>query len=296
MTQERLMYIVLGATGHVGSATAQQLLQSGALVTVVTRDEGKADDWRRRGAEAVVLDVADTRALHDLFKRGRRAFLLNPPASPASDTDAEEHRTLSSIVGALDGSGLEKIVLQSAYGAQAGDQIGDLSVLFDFEQALARQPIPTTVLRAAYYMSNWDPLLGAAKQGMLPTMYPADLTIPMVAPADLGAAAARLLQDAPDRSGIHYVEGPARYTPRDVAAAFADALGRSVRPAVTLRADWEDAYRKLGFSKAAAASFARMTAVSVDGDYGLPTDPERGAVTLTQYIGELVEHDRAAKA
>lgn len=288
------VYIVLGATGHVGSAVAAALLDAGEAVTVVTRGADKAAGWRARGAEAAVLDVADADGLRAIFRRGRRAFLLNPPAAPSTDTDVEEHRTLAGIVAALDGSGLEKAVLESTYGAQPGDRIGDLSVLYDFEQALARQPIPFAVLRAAYYMSNWDALLGAARRGVLPTLYPPDLAIPMVAPADLGAAAARLLREEPTRAGVTYVEGPARYSSRDVADAFAGALGRDVTPAVTPRAGWLDAFRVQGFSDAAAVAYARMTAVSVDGGFATPDAPERGPTTLDSYIGALVRLDRGA--
>jgi uncharacterized protein YbjT (DUF2867 family) len=290
------MYVILGATGHVGSAAADDLIRAGKPVTVVTRDEENAASWQSRGAEAAVLDVTDVDALRSTFKRGRRAFLLNPPASPSTDTDVEEHRTFTSIVQALDGSGLEKVVVESTYGAQPGDRIGDLSVLFDFEQALARQPIPVTVLRAAYYMSNWDASLDAAKQGVLPTMYPADLVIPMVAPSDLGAAAARLLQEEVEQTGIHYVEGPARYSSNDVAAAFAKALDRHVAVAVTPRDQWQAAYRKLGLSDAAAFAFARMTAASVDGSFEMPTEPERGRISLDAYIAALVRQDQKAFA
>ena len=290
------MYVILGATGHVGSAAADDLIRAGKSVTVVTRDEEKAASWQSRGAEAAVLDVTDVGALRSAFKRGRRAFLLNPPAPPSTDTDVEEHRTFTSIVQALDGSGLEKVVVESTYGAQPGDRIGDLSVLFDFEQALARQPVPVTVLRAAYYMSNWDASLDAARQGVLPTMYPADLMIPMVAPSDLGAAAARLLQEDVEQTGIHYVEGPARYSSNDVAAAFAKALDRHVAVAVTPRDQWEAAYRKLGFSDAAAFAFARMMAASVDGSFEMPTEPERGRISLDAYIAALVRQDQKAFA
>jgi uncharacterized protein YbjT (DUF2867 family) len=62
----------------------------------------------------------------------------------------------------LDGSGLEKIVAQSTYGAQPGEGKGDLNVLYDLEQALAAQPISVSVIRAAYYMSNWDAALKTA--------------------------------------------------------------------------------------------------------------------------------------
>ena len=288
------MYIVLGATGHVGSAVANALLQSGKSVTVITRDENKATAWRSRGAEAAVVDVADVEALRLVFRRGQRAFLLNPPAPPSTNTDVEEHRTFECIVEAIGGSGLEKVVVESTYGAQPGNQLGDLSILFDFEQALARQPIPVTVLRAAYYMSNWDDLLDAARQGALPTMYPADLKIPMVAPADLGAAAARLFQENTDRTALHYVEGPARYSSNDVAAAFGRALGKAVQVEVTPRENWEEAYRKLGFSDAAAVAYARMTAVSVDGSFDMPSAPELGRVTLDEYIADLVHRSLAS--
>jgi uncharacterized protein YbjT (DUF2867 family) len=287
------MYIVLGGTGHVGAAVAHELMRSGALVTVVTRDEQKAASWRSRGSDAAVLDITDVRALRAVFKRGRRAFLLNPPAPPSSDTDEEEHRTFTSIIDAIDGSELEKVVVESTYGAQAGDRIGDLSVLFDFEQALARQPIPVTVLRAAYYMTNWDALLPAAKRGTLPTMYPADLAIPMVAPSDLGVMVARLLQQSVNETGIHYVEGPKRYSSNDVAEAFAKALGRSVAVAVIPREQWEDAYRKLGFSKRAATAYARMTSVSVDGSFDMPAKPDRGIVSLDSYVSALVQQEEA---
>jgi uncharacterized protein YbjT (DUF2867 family) len=289
------MYIVLGATGHIGSAVAASLLRAGAAVTVVTRDAKKAASWRMRGAEAAVLDMTDVDALRDVFKRGRRAFLLNPPAPPDTDTDAQEHRTLAAIAHAVEGSGLEKIVLESTYGARHGDRLGDLSVLYDFERALLRQAIPVTVLRAAYYMSNWDPLLESARHGVLPSMYPADVAIPMVAPADVAVVAAGLLQESPERNGTHHVEGPARYTSVDVASAFEKTLGRDVKLEVTPREGWETAFRKLGFSVAAAAAYARMTAISVDGDIETPNNPERGTTTLSEYIDQMV-YDRERKS
>ena len=283
------MYIILGATGHVGAAVAVALLDAGEPVTAVMRDADKAAEWRDKGAQVAVVDVADVAALRDVFRQGRRAFLLNPPADPATDTDREEHRTLAAIVAALDGSGLEKVVLESTYGARAGERIGDLSVLYDFEQALAAQPIPATFQRAAYYMTNWDEMLEPARQGALPSMLPADMVLPMVAPADLGAAGARLLRAPTDVTGTYYVEGPERYSIADVAAAFAEALGREVAVEVTPRDRIEAAFRDQGFSEAAADAFARMMELTRDEGPELPDDPIRGEVTLRRYIAALVE-------
>jgi uncharacterized protein YbjT (DUF2867 family) len=87
---------------------------------------------------------------------------------------------------------------------------------------------------------------------------------------------------------MHNVEGPRRYSPNDVANAFAAALGRPVDVAVTPRSEWRAAYRKLRFSEAAADSYARMTAISVDSDFEMPESTERGKVTLEAYVHNLV--------
>lgn len=142
-------------------------------------------------------------------------------------------------------------------------------------------------------MSNWDALLEPArKSGVLPTFYPEDLKIPMVAPADLGAVAAEMLGAETTAGEIRYVEGPDRYASGDVAAAFAAALESDVRPVVAPRDTWEAEYRKLGFSGPAAHSYARMTAVSVDEDFEMPADPTRGPTSLQAYVDALAASAR----
>jgi uncharacterized protein YbjT (DUF2867 family) len=283
------MFIILGGTGHVGSAAAKRLIELGQPVTIVSHSPAKRDAWERLGARFAVADVLDVEALRSVFRQGRRAFLLNPPADPSTDTDAQERQSVAAILQALEGSGLEHVVAQSTIGAQPGERLGDLNVLYEFEQGLRRQPIPASIIRAAYYMSNWDAALATVRaQGRLDTMIPADLAIPMVAPQDLGHAAARLLTAPAGQPDMHNVEGPRRYSPNDVAYAFAAALGRPVDVAVTPRSEWRAAYRKLGFSEAAADSYARMTAISVDSDFEMPESTERGKVTLEAYVRNLV--------
>ncbi|TJX41681.1 MAG: NAD-dependent epimerase/dehydratase family protein, partial [Mesorhizobium sp.] len=251
------MHIILGGTGRVGSATAATLLRQGEPVTVVTRDEAKAAALAAQGAEVAVADVVDVEALRGVFRRGTRAFLLNPPADPSTDTDAQERRTVAAIVAALDGSGLEKVVAESTYGARAGERTGDLTILHGLEEKLHRQPIAASIIRAAYYMSNWDASLEtASRDGVVNTLLPADFELPMVAPRDLGEAAARLLMEPLEKNGLHHVEGPSRYTPRDVAAAFGEALGRQVSVVSAPRERWVEAFEDMGFSPEAAQSYA----------------------------------------
>lgn len=287
------MYIVMGGTGHVGSATAQALLQHGVPVRVLTRRAAHASHLAGQGAQVVEADVNDVDALRATFRLGRRAFLLNPPADVALDTDVVERGTVDNILAALVGSGLEKVVVESTGGAQPGERLGDLSVLWHLEQGLCgpspAAAIPAAINRAGYYMSNWDAQLEAVRDtGRLQTMFPREVAVPMVAPRDLGAIAAARLMSAVDDIGVKAVEGPRRYSSADVARAFSKALGRPVEVVVTPRDQWHAAFRSLGFSEAAADAYTRMTAASVDSAFHTADDPVRGTMSLDEYLAALV--------
>lgn len=288
------MHIIMGATGHVGGACAEALLRAGQSVTAVVRMAERGEDLRARGAAiAVVPDVRDIALLQAAFSRGRRAFLLNPPAEPATDTDAEETATVRAILAALDGSGLEKVVAESTMGAVAGDRLeprtGDSSVLYGLEKGLAAQPIPAAINRAAYYFSNFDLQADTVRDtGALQTMFPPNFQLPMIAPADLGRAAARRMMSGLDDVGVVSIEGPTRPTFRDVAEAFAKALGRDVRLITTPREDWIKVFRAQGFSAAAADAYARMTAVAIDGPMTPESETENATMTLETYLRDLV--------
>jgi uncharacterized protein YbjT (DUF2867 family) len=272
------------------------LLRNEIPVTVVTRERSRAEALERAGAMIAVADVRDVEAIRAIFRTGRRAFLLNPPADVRGDNDIEERLTASAIVAAVKGSGLEKIVAASTYGAQPGERLGDLNVLFDFEEGLRTQGVPVAINRGAYYFSNWLAQIGAVrKEGKLQSFFPADFRLPMVSPRDLGEAAARRLAEPVDATGLHHVEGPRRYSPQDVADALAAAVKRPVEVEVVPREHWEAAFRTIGFSVAAAHSYARMTAATLDEHYEMPGEPERGIDTLQEFVYRCVS-DRAQMA
>lgn len=180
------------------------------------------------------------------------------------------------------------------YGARAGRQIGDLGTLHRFESLLGNVNAPTAIVRAGYLFSNWDGAAETARtQGQVGVMLDPGCLLPMVAPVDVGREAARLLQLAePDRS-VHHVEGPRRYTPDDVARAFADALGSAVTIERTPPERWRTAFFAAGFSTAAADSFTGLTALANCDPWEVDREPVRGTVTLKDYISDLLASDMA---
>ncbi len=221
------MFIVLGATGHVGSAVAANLLERKKPVTVLTHDTGKESYWKQKGATVNIVDVLDTNALRTAFSKGTSLFLLNPPGDPSKDNIKIEEDNLHSIITALLDSPIKQVVAESTYGAQPGARIGDLGVLFEMEFALQSSGIYHKVIRGAYYMSNWDASLKSAREeGVVHTLYPVDFKLPMVAPRDIGELATEVLLGEDGTEEVQFIEGPQHYSAIDVAAAFSKLLGK----------------------------------------------------------------------
>ena len=68
----------------------------------------------------------------------------------------------------------------------------------------------------------------------------------MVATADIGKAAAALLQETWSGHRVVELEGPQRVTPNEIAATFAKLLGSSVRMEVVPRESWEALFKSQG--------------------------------------------------
>jgi uncharacterized protein YbjT (DUF2867 family) len=138
-------------------------------------------------------------------------------------------------------------------------------------------------------MSNWAGMAEAVQgSGILPSFFPADLSVAMVAPDDLGKAAARRLMSGAEDVGIAHIEGPERYTAKDVATAFARVLDRDVSVQEIPREALEETFRSFGFSDAAAASYACMTCRVIDGKTDSDGPPVHGETSLERYIASII--------
>jgi NAD(P)H dehydrogenase (quinone) len=68
----------------------------------------------------------------------------------------------------------------------------------------------------------------------------------MVATADVGRTAAGLLRESWTGLRIVELEGPRRYSAKDIAAGFAEAMGHTVRMEPVPRETWEALFRSQG--------------------------------------------------
>src|SRR5258705_13392359 len=72
-------FLITGATGATGGATAAQLLDKGQQVRAfVHREDERSESLRRRGAEVVVGDLLDFDVVREALKGVNRAYFVYP--------------------------------------------------------------------------------------------------------------------------------------------------------------------------------------------------------------------------
>jgi NAD(P)H dehydrogenase (quinone) len=90
-------------------------------------------------------------------------------------------------------------------------------------------------------------LAPARQSGVIPSfLQPLDKPVPMVATVDIARVAADLLRSVWKGHQVVELEGPVRVSPNQIAAAFADLLGRPVRMEAVPRQSWEQLFRSQG--------------------------------------------------
>ena len=72
------MYAIAGATGRVGSVTAQILLNAGVDVRVLVRRKSDAEAWETQGAETRITSLEDQAVLSDALDDVAGFFVLLP--------------------------------------------------------------------------------------------------------------------------------------------------------------------------------------------------------------------------
>jgi uncharacterized protein YbjT (DUF2867 family) len=234
------MYVITGITGQVGGALAHALLEAGKPVRAVVRDEKKGAVWSARGCELALATMTDADALAQAFEGAEAAFILPPPEFDPAPGFPEAREVIDTIVAAVARAKPRKIVCLSTSGAQA-TQTNLLTQRTLLEEALSKQPIPVTFLRPGWFMENcgWD-IDSARNEGIVHSfLQPLDRAIPMIATDDIGELAAKLMQEQWAGVRIVELEGPRRTSPDDIAAAFAQVLGKPVRAQAVPRETWE---------------------------------------------------------
>jgi uncharacterized protein YbjT (DUF2867 family) len=291
------MFAITGVTGQVGGEVARNLLAAHQTVRGVARDVSKCKAWAERGCHLVSADINNAAALTAAFKGVDGAFVLVPPNFDPSPDFSEARTVAATLSSAFVAARPRRVVYLSTIGAQA-TRSNLLTQHTIIEQALRKLPMAITFLRPAWFMENssWD--VAPAKNGAIQSfLQPLDKPVPMVATSDIGRLAAELLQETWNDHRVIELEGPQRVTPTEIAATFANLLGRPVRVEEVPRETWEALFKSQGMKN------PEPRIQMLDGFNegwiefeGKEVGSRKGKVALETVLRTLIERDSAMKA
>lgn len=205
------MIVVTGATGNVGRALVELLATSGERVTAVSRRIGAGDV--PVGVRHERGDVSEPASLTPAFDGAESVFLLVSGAV----------ESIAGVVERARASGVKRVVLLSSQGVGTGRYPAD------HEDAVTGSGMDWTIVRPGGFDSNTVQWAGLVREQRLVAAPFGDVGLPTVDPLDIAEVAAAVLREPGHESQVYTLTGPRPISPREQAAAIADALGEEVR-------------------------------------------------------------------
>lgn len=260
------MDIILGATGQIGSMLVDNLIKRGQSVRAVVRNGSKAEGLRSKSIQVNIADYFDVEALKKAFQGGSSAFLLTPENPESQDFISETKTIINNYREAILASGITKIVGLSSNGAQHESGTGNLMASYMLEHAFSDLEIEQVFVRPSYYFSNWLGYLELVKEhGILPTFFPPEMKVPMIAPPDVAEFLSEIIVCKIPKERVYEITGPHAYSSLDIAKIFGEVLNRNVILQQVLPEEWESTLIQAGFSKDGAKNLALMTKAVIEG-------------------------------
>ncbi|MFF8280747.1 SDR family oxidoreductase [Streptomyces lateritius] len=214
------MIVVTGATGNVGRPLVAALSAAGAQVTAVSRRPLPVD--LPEGARHVQADLSRAESLREALEGAKSLFIL---LGPELLGPGESPHTL---LGLAKEAGVRKVVLLSSQASGTRPEAVSHDRLREFEAAVRASGLEWTILRPGGFASNafaWAESVRTERTVMAPF---ADVALPVVDPADIAAVAAVALREEGHAGQTYVLTGPVAISPREQAAALAEALGEEV--------------------------------------------------------------------
>ncbi|RSK33097.1 SDR family oxidoreductase [Hymenobacter metallilatus] len=219
------MILITGATGHIGSAVIERLLQLTApgQVAGLVRDEAKAADLKARGVQLRVGNYRDPASLERAMQGVSKVLLV----SGGSDDDGlQQHYN---VVDAAKKAGVGCLAY-TGRALQNPDTLANPLMVrhFQTEDYIRASGVPYVLFRNILYMDTLPQFVGPQvfEQGI---QLPAGMgEVAFALRQDMGEAIANVLADSRCDNRIFTFTGSTTYSFTDVAAALSELSGKPV--------------------------------------------------------------------
>ncbi|MFE2943032.1 SDR family oxidoreductase [Streptomyces sp. NPDC059255] len=220
------MFLVTGATGHLGSAAIDHLLtQVGAdQVVAFARSEAKAEPLRAKGVDVRFGDYDNSAALEQAMQGVRKVLLVS----------SNDHGNLltqhMNVVGAAEKAGVEHVVYTgtAVKDAEASPMSPMLTAHFRTEDHLRSSGIAHTILRNSMYTDALPFFLGEKVFDLGVNVPAGNGRIPFALRREMGEAAANVLLQDGHEDKTYELTASEAHTFADIAHVLSERSGKPV--------------------------------------------------------------------
>jgi uncharacterized protein YbjT (DUF2867 family) len=263
------MYVISGATGHIGGRISEILLGKGKDVRVIGRAPERLRVLVNKGATPCVGSLDNTTFLGEAFAGADAVFTMIPPNMQAEDFGAFQKHVSEAIVKALKSAHVKHVVNLSSLGANLGHGNGPIAGLHDHEERLAKTKVKTVInLRPGFFMENLLQNLPLIKaQGINGMPLRGDMPIPMIATRDIAEAVVEgLLAPNPAGNIVRELLGQRDISMNEATQILGNAMGKPDLKYVQFPYDSaREAMIKMGLSVSISDLFIDMYRAFNDG-------------------------------
>ena len=280
MDHKASIVAVTGATGQQGGAVARKLLKEGWQVRALTRDAHKpaAQELAALGAQIVPGNMDDRSELDAAFKGAYAVFSVQNFWLPTVGFDGEV-RQGKNVADVAKAAGVEQLVFSSVGAAHRGMGQKHFESKWAIEEYIQSLDITYTILRPAYFMSNYNWSRAAILNGTLTGMgLRPDKGLQIIAVEDIAVFAALVFADPQKYHGWKLELAGDELTEPQIAQVFTKVIGRPVTLAMPSGGNGRRTEEEL------KAMFTFFNARGYDADIPALRKLHPGLLTLEQYL------------
>ena len=209
--------VVTGATGTVGRAVVQGLVEHGVPARAAVR---RPEQFTVDGCPAVAFDFTDPLTYSPAFQDARTLFLVRPPAIAAV------WRSIFPALRAAQEAGVQHVVLLSLLGAEQNPLVPHRWI----EWYLQSLDMDWTFLRPSFFMQNLSTTHRDEIRDFGEIFVPAgDGRTSFIDARDVAAVAVRTLTESGHANTAYALTGAEALTYGEVARILSDVLDRLIR-------------------------------------------------------------------
>jgi uncharacterized protein YbjT (DUF2867 family) len=290
--------VVTGSLGHISQPLAEELVQKGHSVTVVSSQAQRQPAIEAIGAKAAVGTMEDVDFLTATFKGADVVYLMEALAYGSFFDKNLDFIAANTNIGrnyqqAARQSGVKRIVHLSSIGAHTDKGNGILAFHYHVENLLMQLPEDVSIkfMRpVGFYYNMFQFISGIKTQGAIVSSYGGDEKEPWVSPLDIAAAIAEEIELPFEGRKVRYVASD-EVSPNDAAKILGEAIGQPDLKRVVISDEQSlNGMIAAGMNPQTAKGFVEMNAAirtrEIYKDY-YHNRPELGKVKLKDFAKEF---------